>query len=145
MHLFHDYGNSLSLICLSLWFCFSYMHLFILFFFFLSLSLFLHLCTSGTFIFLSSGCNLWLLVTLNKHGKRPTTLKYRFHVHLPVSGVTYGHQLLYDTFICPYDYSLDGEYMSLRINTETTFQPFGYGIKTPISGFINLALSALKS
>src|SRR5436190_16850036 len=25
-------GNSLSLICLSLWFCFSYMHLFILFF-----------------------------------------------------------------------------------------------------------------
>src|SRR5438128_5255427 len=92
LHLFHDYGNSLSLICLTLWFCFSYMHLFILFFLFLSL--FLPLCTWGTFIFLSSGCNLWLLVTLNKHGKRSPTLKYRFHVHLPVNGVTYGHQLL---------------------------------------------------
>src|SRR6266540_2238540 len=78
VHLFHDYGNSLSLICLSLWFCFSYMHLFV----FVSLSLFLHLCTSGTFIFLSSGCNLWLLVTPNEHGKRPPTLKCRFHVHL---------------------------------------------------------------
>src|SRR5438128_124113 len=103
VYLFHDYGNSLSLIYLSLWFCFSYMHLFILFFLFLSLSLFLHLCTSGTFIFLSSGCNLWLLVTLNKHGKRPPTLKCRFHVHLPASGVMYGHQLPYDTFICPCD------------------------------------------
>src|SRR6266540_3797744 len=98
VHLFHDYGNSLSLICLTLWFCFTYMHLLILFFLFLSLSLFLPLCTWETFIFLSSNCNLWLLVTLNKHGKRPPTLKCRFHVHLPVSGVTYGHQLPYDTF-----------------------------------------------
>src|SRR5438105_5915443 len=51
----------------------------------------------------------------------------------------------YGTFICPSDYSLDGEYMSLRINTETTFQPFVYGTKTPISGFINPARTALKS
>src|SRR6266542_2044600 len=65
VHLFHDYGNSLSLICLTLWFCFSYMYLFILFFLFLFLSLFLPLCTWGTFIFLTSGCNLWLLMTLN--------------------------------------------------------------------------------
>src|SRR6266540_6829529 len=103
VHLFHDNGNSLFLICLSLWFCFGYMHLFILFFLFLSLRLFLHLCTSGTFIFLSSGCNLWLLVTLNEHGMRPSTLKCRLHVHLLVSGGTYGHQLPYDTFICPCD------------------------------------------
>src|SRR6266542_4761191 len=93
VHLFHDYGNSLFLICLTLWFCFNYMHHLILFFLFLFLSLFLPLCTWGTFIFLSSAYNLWLLVTLNKHGKRPPTLKCRFHVHLPVSGVTYGHQL----------------------------------------------------
>src|SRR6266498_5181539 len=91
VHLFHDYENSLSLICLTLWFYFSYMHLLILFLLFLSL--FLPLCTWGTFIFLTSGCNLWFLVTLNKYGKRPPTLKYFFHVHLPVSGVTYGHQL----------------------------------------------------
>src|SRR5438105_2594482 len=83
----------LSLICLSLWFCFGYIQLFILFFLFLSLSLFLHLCTSATFIFLSTGCNLWLLVTLNEHGKRPSTLKCRLHVHLPDNGSTYVHQL----------------------------------------------------
>src|SRR5437667_10041589 len=124
------------------------MHLFILLFLFLSLSLFLHLCTWGTFIWLSSGCNLWLLVTLYEHGKRPPTLKCRFHVHFPVSGVTYGHQLPYGTFICPSDYSLDGEYMSLRINTETTFQPFVYGTKTPISGLsipLELHLKADRS
>src|SRR6266508_2677054 len=115
------------------------------FFLFLFLSLIpLPLCTSGTFIFLI-GCNLWLLVSLNKHGKRPSTLKCRFHVHLPVSGVTYGHQLPYDTFICPCDYSLDSQYISLWINTETMFQPFVYGTKTPISRFINPTLSALKS
>src|SRR6266542_2075396 len=123
----------------------SLFFLFLFLFPFLFLSLIpLPLCTSGTFIFLI-GCILWLLVSLNKHGKRPSTLKYRFHVHLPVSGVTYGHQLPYDTFIYPCDYSLYGEYMSLRINTETTFHPFVYENKTSISGFINPALSALKT